>query len=187
MLSLCADLYLIIGRDLNDKEKITISMTCKNLDKLKYIFTYDEKIYFSMIKGLTFFDNFTNVIMDKEYSRDVTTKLLPAKCKYLHFTSYGSYIPLFENTIKNYVGITHLTFDMTFISYYPVPQTVTHLTFGSCFDQSIKDIIPPNVTHLTFRHYRRQIVKLLPSTVTHLILDDDFEVPIIFDDQNIWR
>ena len=32
----------------------------------------------------------------------------------------------------------------------PVPKYISHLTFGTCFDQTIKDYIPDSVTHVTF-------------------------------------
>jgi len=208
MLSLCADLYLMISRDLNDQEKIRMSMMAKKLVGLKYIFTYVDKIYFNTIKNLSFFDNFTNVMVSQN-SFGMWPNILPIKCKYVHVTLHEYKIPIFKTTLGKYVRITHLKFDDEFnikicshgpddVIYDGIPGSVTHLTFGNSFNHPC--YIPANVTHLIFgSSFDEQMyipisesIKYLKlgdrcnlrpdfsyfKNITHLIFGNDFNQPI---------
>ena len=58
---------------------------------------------------------------------------------------------------------------------YVFPKFITHLTFGYCFDQNIKDCIPNSVTHLTFgSSFDQNIENCIPKNVTHLIFGKYF-------------
>jgi hypothetical protein len=50
-----------------------------------------------------------------------------------------------------------------------IPSDVTHLIFGTFFDESIEGLIPNTVTHLTFGSFFNQpLHKFIPNSVTHL-------------------
>jgi len=52
-----------------------------------------------------------------------------------------------------------------------IPLSVTHLTFGACFNKSIKDNIPPSVTHLKFgEHFNQTIDDSIPLSVIEITL-----------------
>jgi len=60
-----------------------------------------------------------------------------------------------------------------------LPLFVRKLTFGTQFNQSIKDCIPFDVTHLTFGYCFNQPIKdCIPFGVTHLIFGSCFNKPI---------
>lgn len=58
---------------------------------------------------------------------------------------------------------------------FRLPMHVTHLTFGSFFNQPVDGYIPYGVTHLKFGgNFNRSVYKL-PSSVTHLELGCSFK------------
>ena len=68
-------------------------------------------------------------------------------------------------------SVTHLTFGNSFYQdiQNAIPNSVTHLTFGYWFNQYIKNAIPNSVTHLTFGFAFNQNIKgNIPNSVTHL-------------------
>lgn len=56
--------------------------------------------------------------------------------------------------------------------HYPIiwlPNGITHLEFGTFFNQSIEDAIPKNVKNLKFGNYFNQkVYNYIPDSVTHL-------------------
>ena len=65
-------------------------------------------------------------------------------------------------------SITHLTFGSDFdqqVDY--LPNSITHLIFGSKFNQSV-NYLPNSITHLTFGYWFSQPVNNLPNSITHL-------------------
>lgn len=59
-----------------------------------------------------------------------------------------------------------------------LPQSLTHLTLGDGFNQSIgRDVLPPSLTHLTLGHgFNRSIGRyVLPPSLTRLTLGDGFD------------
>ena len=58
-----------------------------------------------------------------------------------------------------------------------LPNSVTHLIFGACFNQPI-DNFPQNLTHLTFDLRFDQPINNLPSSITHLIFGACFNQKI---------
>jgi hypothetical protein len=63
--------------------------------------------------------------------------------------------------------LTHLIFGNRYDQPVTIPNSVTHLAFGSCnhFNHSL--IIPNSVTHLTFGYHFNQPI-IIPNSVTHL-------------------
>jgi len=54
MLSICHDMIRKIGELLSDKEKMALTMTSIDMDQLKYVFIYYEKINICKIDKLPF-------------------------------------------------------------------------------------------------------------------------------------
>lgn len=87
----------------------------------------------SSVKSLKFFGNYDRKIHGE----------IPKGVKKLYF--YKSFTEFVSD------NVTHLfvnDIDENKMKY--IPKTVTHLKFGSCFNQSIKGYIPQNITHLKF-------------------------------------
>jgi hypothetical protein len=98
--------------------------------------------------------------------------IYPKKVKYVHFVTQTTSIP---------PQVTHLTFSSEFNRSIKnvIPMSVTHLTFGFSFNQPIKDCIPSSVTHLTFGAcFNQSIHNSIPPFVTHLTFCSDFNQPI---------
>ena len=59
-------------------------------------------------------------------------------------------------------------------------NNLTHLTFGHKFNQSIKDALPNNLTHLTFgdktygSDFNQSIIDALPSSLLELKICKDY-------------
>jgi len=188
MLHLHRDVLLIIGTHLLDNEKVTLASLCKSTHEYLFVFMYCEAIKHNKICGLSYFDNFENVILTKP------DQILPQCAKCIHFTASITDLP---------ARVTHLTFDHYFNESVAgcIPVTVTHLTFGDEYDQPIIDTIPSSVTHLVFRgspnqplvgcipasvkyidfglgNFEQTFENVLPTSVTHLKLPDEYDQPI---------
>ena len=64
---------------------------------------------------------------------------------------------------------------------FKFPKSVTHLTFSSKFNKSIKHKIPNSVTHLIFEHkcpFNKSIEGCIPDSVTYLKFGYRFNQPI---------
>uniref|UniRef100_A0A6C0C8B5 F-box domain-containing protein n=1 Tax=viral metagenome TaxID=1070528 RepID=A0A6C0C8B5_9ZZZZ len=173
MLSLCDDIFLKLSEELTDKEKIYLTMICKQTDTLKYKFIYKEAIHVYKICKLLYFDNFECVSVSR------VSRKCPKAAKQISLRAYSPSFPPFITHLtyeckKPIINIpqtvTHLTFGNSFNRAIDnIPQSVTHITFGASFDQPIKDIIPSSVTHLYFGlHFDQEIKNYIPHSVTHL-------------------
>src|SRR5688572_4841545 len=114
MESLIDDVFIKIGEYVSDKEKITLTMVSRKMNRLNMVFTYHEKIDTNRISKLPYFNNFECVkINDK-------TAYFPAKAKYVYLTTERSNVPDF---------VTHLTFGDKFNKSikYIIPTSVTNL------------------------------------------------------------
>jgi len=150
------DIVIRISAELEDKDKLALTMMSKRFDKLKHKMLFDKIIHVNKIAQLSYFNNFTRVEIDVE------NKLLPKKVKCIYFVASSDIIPW---------GVTHLMFAGWFNEPInkPIPESVTHLKFGFNFDQPIKDIIPNSVTHLTFGfNFDQPIKDIIPNSVTRL-------------------
>jgi len=167
MLSIYDDVILKISEYLLDKEKIALTMTSMKLDRMKYKFTYREKICVDQIFDLSYFENFECVEL-------LILNRCPKKAKYIYLETMGrAYVPPF---------VTHLIFHDLFnyeSNEYCIPPSVTHLTFGPIFNLSIKGRIPLSVTHLIFGClFNQPIDNSIPHSVTHLTFGSFFDKPI---------
>lgn len=75
------------------------------------------------------------------------------------------------------IKLSHLTFENMFnISFNKtLPKTITHLNFGSFFDQTLTGILPPNLKQLILgNNFNKQIDEMLPLTLTHLTFGNNF-------------
>jgi len=151
MITQCNDIIFKISEYLTNKEKIYLSMTNKMIDALKRKFMYYDKIHLTKIINLPFFDNFKSVEISG-------ASKLPKNVKHVYF------LARFNDTPSS---VTHLTFLNGTIDKYYIPPSVMYLTFGSDFDQAIKDI-PESITHLTFGTRFDSSIKYIPASVTHL-------------------
>jgi hypothetical protein len=76
-------------------------------------------------------------------------------------------------------SVTKLEFVYRFDPSKLIPNTVKHLTFGTCCAQSIYGCVPYGVTHLTLGScYNLPIINCIPSSVTHLTLGMTFNLNI---------
>jgi len=164
MIELYCDMILKISRQLRNKEKIYLTATSKQMDRLKYKLIFSEKISIRIIK-----------VFNENY-------ICPRNVKHIYYHAINISMLSFiiERGAPSY-GITHLTFDNYFNGQIKnsIPLSVTHLTFGSAFNRLIKGCIPSSVTHLTFGwDFNRSIKDAIPLSVTHLIFGVNFNKPI---------
>ena len=85
------------------------------------------------------------------------------------------------NCLKYFDNLKSITFGSNFNQPIKdsIPGSVTHLTFGSDFNQPIKDSIPGSVTHLTFGwNFNQPIKDSIHGSVTHLTFGRNFNQPI---------
>uniref|UniRef100_A0A6C0C7R6 F-box and FNIP repeat-containing protein n=1 Tax=viral metagenome TaxID=1070528 RepID=A0A6C0C7R6_9ZZZZ len=173
-MNIYSDIFLEIAKFLTNIEKIRLSMTSTEMDKLKRLFIYQDKVCIMKILNLPYYDNFEFVDIGYDYQG---SKKCPKCVKYVNCVANGR-IPEITMPINM---ITHLTCNSVFqgsLENY-IPRSVIHLSINDHFDQSIKDCIPSSVTHLTFGGKINQIMrKCIPLSVTHLIFGDRFNEPI---------
>jgi len=165
MLSICHDMIRKIGELLSDKEKMALTMTSIDMDQLKYVFIYYEKINICKIDKLPYFDNFERVKIFDTKSR------CPKNAKRIYFLAHTTNIPPF---------VTHLTFVDDFNSSIKdcIPSSVTYLAFGHYFNQPIENSIPSTITHLTLgNQFNQSLENNIPTGVTHLIYGPAFSHP----------
>jgi len=150
--------YLAVSY-LDDYDKIQLMMITKKYYSLRFKFTFNNKVKYSLVEYLSYYDSFTNLIIN---NNDL---ILPKKIKYLTFGEN------FNQSIKGCIpnSVTHLTFDWKFDQSIEgcIPNSVTHLTFGRNFDQPIEGCIPKSVTYLSFgRNFNQPIEVCIPNSVT---------------------
>jgi hypothetical protein len=85
------------------------------------------------------------------------------------------FVKEYNKPLNKYIpnSVTHITFGNWFnqsLKEGQIPNSVTHLTFGRNFNQPLKKgDIPNSVTHLTFGWYNQEIEEgVIPDSVTHL-------------------
>lgn len=185
MLSLCTDLQTQISKHVNDKEKIAISMISKEMDKLKYIFTYVDEVSFEKIQNLSYFDNFMCVRLDKIFPSG-QHNILPLNCKYIHIMHNDTDIPLFQTSDGKKVEIKHISFSGMFDGRIEFKMDHTcfaqdaYLTFGYGYNCSFSTI-PSNVTSLDFGStFCRQINPFTIAYVKYIKFGTRFDQPIDF-------
>jgi hypothetical protein len=171
MLSLPDEMFLMMSGKMNDRRKIRLSMTCRQLNKMKYKMIYSKMMKIKKAAQLPYFDNFSNIFISDRIT------MLP---KHITNLTFGD---KFNRSIKDCIptSVTHVRFGWHFDQPIKdcIPLSVTHLIFGFKFNQPIKDCIPPSVTHLTFGEYFNQSIKdCIPISVTHLTLGKGFDQPI---------
>jgi len=96
----------------------------------------------------------------------------PKSIKNIYFFALNGNVPSY---------VTHLTFGSYFnqLTDNCIPTSVTHLSFGAYFNKSIKGCIPASVTHLAFGlNFNQPIKDNIPSSVTHLTFGLNFDQPI---------
>jgi len=168
MLILCDDLVQIIGQYLFDRQKIYLGMCCKHTLRFHDLFYYYTKIDVKKICKLQYFDRFTNV--------EISTPnfLCPMSAKHVVYMSNprNDRLQSMSDPERNNLFAVPPTFLL--VSRIPnnLPSTIRAVTLGDRFNQSIKGIIPPNVTHLTFGYDFDVAIDKddIPSSVTDLVL-----------------
>src|SRR5579872_245517 len=113
------DIILYITTFLDDINKIYFLSSNKILHTFKNKIYYDEMKHITKIYNLSYYDMFKNIQVDGLDHK------LPKYVTHLSFEKYST----FDEDIRN-----------------KIPNTITHLTFGPCFDQNIKGCISNSVT-----------------------------------------
>jgi len=140
------DEILHICARLSDKDNIHLSGTSKRFSVIKFHILFLTKILVKNIIHLSYFHQFSNVIMCD------TNEPLPKNTRSLTFGDH----------LNKSIDVC-------------VPDSVTHLTFGYYFDQPIKNYIPNSITHLTFGFkFNQPINSCTPDSVTHLTFALEF-------------
>ena len=122
-------------------------------------------------------------ILTINYEFNKKLKNLPLDVKEIIFSENISYNqrsrfnqPINKDDLPQ--NITHLTFGSQFNqSVDNLPKKLTHLIFGAYFNKPV-DNLPENLTHLTFRCDFDQTVDKLPKNLTYLSFGDRFNQQI---------
>uniref|UniRef100_A0A6C0C692 Uncharacterized protein n=1 Tax=viral metagenome TaxID=1070528 RepID=A0A6C0C692_9ZZZZ len=200
-MDLTKDVYLQIGEYLDNKGKIQLSMTSKEMNKLKFIFLYEDRVDVDRIVNLSYYDNFENIASSYiSISRNFIMLLrkgrLPKNVKYHHYTSDVTHFFLEFDPNNTLIKcephsdvyfvegvpffVTHLTFVDLNQPIYDIPSTVTHLDFGDRFNRSIIGSIPSSVTHLRLgNNFNGNLCKKsIPTSVKYLVLGEKYRILI---------
>ena len=144
MLNMNNDIIIYVCSFINNKEKINFLSIChKNYSLVKRIYFNDIISISKVIKILPKY-RFTNIMWNSNLNLNPKQK-----------------IQIGKNCTNDILVLLH------------IPNSVTHLTFGYCFNQEIKDgvalLIPNSVTHLTFgNEFNKEIKNRIHDSVTHL-------------------
>jgi len=186
------DIFSQICNYLNNKDKINLTAISSCTNPFKCMLLFKDRIFEKYIHNLPFYNNFESV---RTYCID---EKIPKNCKKLlmiccqdcthgdvmlspnlqnitHLTlrknTYNSECHIFSR-IKISISVVYLNFVGIFNQCVPkIPDSVTHLTFGDHFNQSVKGMIPNSVIYLEFGHYfNKSIKESIPNSVTHLTL-----------------
>jgi len=194
------DIFIKISEFLSDKDKIRLTTTSTKMNKLKFVFTYVDKIKINLICNLPYYDNFQNIstnycdtgkflhpwdplllswaIAGNNLLHLLNKGKVPNKMKYHHFTTNVIDIAACDLKLQHHES---LFFDETkYDLYVPLKNmsyNITHLTISKLHDE-ILDYIPNTVTHLFFGEDFNQSVPILPHSVIHIEFDDNFNQPI---------
>ena len=148
----CHDVWKYLSQWLNDADKFNLMITSHKMKLLNFLF--NEEHHYKSIICSTFYENFTNIVIDNI--------VLLMKKKFI-----TGCLPPYSNNVRQ------LRFSNTFnhkIESFMIPSTITHLNFGTSFEYEIgSDIIPNTVTHLVFGdRYRKNIIDCIPSSLLYL-------------------
>jgi len=120
------------------------------------------------------------IIFDVFFNEPLSEKIMNELTKVKKITFGSSFNQPFHCLPDN---ITHITFGTLFnqsIDDSNLPKNLTHLTFFGLFNnfnQSVNNL-PKSITHLTFGWHFNQKVDNLPINITHLEFDNDFNQPV---------
>lgn len=110
---------------------------------------------------------------DKDKCRLMITCKDMSKCRFFFNERIKIEKIVTSNFFNHFVNIKINNFNV------PFPSFITHLKFGSEFNESIDNRIPSTITHLIFGwRFNQPIKKCIPSSITHLNFDCDFNQPI---------
>lgn len=151
---LYADIIILICSYLNDKKKLCFLSSNAYLHKIKNNIIFNDKHLLSKkIMSLSYYNNFTHLIFKRMPLSCLNT--MPKNIKKITFGRY------FNKDIND-----------------KIPDTVTHLIFGSRYTQPIRNI-PLSVTHLTLND---KFYSYIPKSITHLTLGPNSTVWGLFYD-----
>src|SRR5688572_6713253 len=108
MLSIHKDLIIAIGEYLSNREKMMLSSICKNMNLLKCLFIYHDKVDVHTIEKLSYKQNFKHVI----------------------YVTASAPIP-------NYVTHLRLGNGFDDFIYESIPPSVISMEFNSVFNRSL--------------------------------------------------
>ena len=197
MLSICEDIVRCIGCCLSDKSKVRLIETCSVVNGFKHLFVFDKKVEFESISNLSYYDQFLHVVfkkgehrlprrIEKIRYRVIDNYVLPY-ATHIHFAYYADcYVPLPASVVSIELPDTFNSPPMKCESCTVpeicshIPNTITHLRFGTIFNRSIDSPNLTSLTHLTFGDcYNQPLDFNLFSSLTHLTFGSAFNQPII--------
>jgi hypothetical protein len=166
------DIILLICKYLHDKNKINYLSVSKSAHILKHETIFRKKVDLHQILQLSYFDQFTNVIVGERFDK------LPKNTKLVTFSDYFNKSINGLNFPPNIIGIK---FGRCFDSNIDdcIPSTIKYLTFGKNFDCPINKKLPDNIIHVVFgRYFNKPINGILPDNLKHLHLGRYFNQSI---------
>src|SRR5438105_2062540 len=134
--------------------------------------------------------------MSLNYIEEIPIDCIITICKYLSDFAKLNFLSVSKrhaHRLKKYIYfhekvycdlISHLDYYDMFVNIWcdsiiKFPSCIKRITFGKCFNQDIKSVIPSNVTHLTFGHnFNQDIKSAIPTSVTHLFFGYRFNQDI---------
>lgn len=137
------------------------------------------------------YEHILNYVIDIKNIRCTSTKFLSLTNNLFYYKYFFVYSKICHNHthIQNLKNVDNLNLDkftnlriIYFDRYFNqhinkmIPQSVTHLYFGTCFNKELEiGDIPPKVTHLSFGwFFNKNIKNCIPEGVTHLSFGLDF-------------
>nr|WBF70637.1 putative F-box and FNIP repeat-containing protein [Megavirus caiporensis] len=179
------DTIICILEYLEDYDKMSFIMTCKEYYGLRDCVNYTNLYEYNNVKDLPMLDRFKRLIyrgkipnkkiptIKTDFPVENLNKIIPNNTTHLKFEFN------FNKDIKGYVpnSVTHLTFGYKFNQNvkYCIPNSVTNLTFGHNFNQDINECIPNGVSYLIFgKKFNQDIKDCIPNSVTHLIFNNEY-------------
>ena len=191
------DVILYILEFLNDYDKIRFTSIETQMNSLKYHIKFYNEYEYNKIKHLSFIKNFKQITYlshDTNIPNNVThltfgdrfnqeiKDVIPNSVTHLTFgwkfnreikdcifrsRDFASLSGSTTISSNGYKGTATQVAERSEIA--KAIDSVTHLTFGTNFNQKIKDCIPPSVIYLTFMNQFPKFNKNhIPSTVKYL-------------------
>ena len=169
----------ILNKILNDNDKILIISLNKFFNDKRLKFIYNKQVNIRLYNDDQFYK-----LSDKEQLKILKSKNF--KSKRIEFLKHEWFYNCLTNVLVDYLyklpySITRLTFGFNFNQSIEniIPDSVIWLTFGFCFNQSIQRSVPNSVKYLEFGyHFNQPIFGSIPNSVKYLTFGCEFDLCI---------